>query len=349
MRRADGASRLADEPSSRLVERGLLLEARRQDRGAAVEVADALVRLVLWCGWTLLLLPLQIVAVGLDLELARRIPILYHRGNLRLFRVDLLVEGRINATRPTLFISNHSSYFDILILASLIQGSFVAKAEVEGWPLIGLLARLQSSVFIERRIAATRGARDRIERRLRAGHNLILFPEGTTSDGNRLLAFRTALFGFAEGALAGAGLAVQPVTLAYTHQNGIPIGHANRARVAWFGDMELVSHLWSFVRLGRLTVTVRFHPVVDAGRFASRKALAAHCHETIRRGLEDALRGRPAPAALDDGRARTHNRIGRNGALDEQGTMGPRLGFMTGGPAVSRAICNPPPRAAQPA
>ncbi|HEX6144076.1 MAG TPA: lysophospholipid acyltransferase family protein [Geminicoccaceae bacterium] len=313
-----------------------------------IEVADAVVRLVLWCGWTLVLLPVQIVAIGLDLELARRIPVLYHRGSLRLFRVDLLVEGRISAARPTLFIANHSSYVDILILASLIQGSFVAKSEVAGWPLIGLLARLQGSVFIDRRVAATRSARDEIERRLRVGHNLILFPEGTTSDGNRLLAFRTGLFGLADAGLAGAGLAVQPVTLAYTHQNGIPLGHADRARIAWFGDMELVGHFWSMLRLGRLTVAVRFHPAVEAGGFASRKALAAHCHHVIRRGLEGALRGRTVPAALDDDRTRTHNRTGRNGAPDEQGAMGPRLGFMTGGPAVPRALCNSPPRAARP-
>jgi 1-acyl-sn-glycerol-3-phosphate acyltransferase len=268
-------------------------------RGAApgaLTALEATVRTMLWFGWTVLLLPVQLVAVGLDLDLARRLPVLYHRGNLKLFRVDLVVEGASSRDHPTLFVANHCSYFDIPVLASLIPGSFVAKAEIRGWPLLGLLARLQRSVFIDRRIGATRGARDEIHRRLSVGHDLILFPEGTTGDGNRLLGFRSALFSVADPGLAGSGLAVQPVTLAYTHQNGMPIGHANRARFAWFGDMPLLSHFWGLIRAGRLTVRVRFHPVVDAARFASRKALAAHCFEVIAGGLESALRGRTAVA-----------------------------------------------------
>ena len=267
--------------------------ADRQRAPSLLPAVEAGVRIALWFGWTLLLLPVQIVAVGLDLELARRVPVLYHRGNLRLFRIDLVVAGRACRRRPTLFVANHSSYFDIPILASLIEGSFIAKAEIRGWPLLGLLARLQRSVFIDRRVAATREARDDIRARLDAGHDLILFPEGTTGDGNRLLGFRSALFGLADAGLAGAtDLAVQPVTVAYTQQNGMPIGHANRARFAWFGDMPLASHFWSIVRAGRLTVEVHFHAPVEAASFASRKALAGHCFEVIGHGLQTALRGR---------------------------------------------------------
>lgn len=261
---------------------------------AGLEAVEAAVRIALWFAWTMLLLPAQVVAVALDLGAARRIPVVYHRGNLRLFRIELEVEGDHEPHHPTLFVANHSSYFDIPILASLLEGSFVAKAEIRSWPLLGLLARLQHSVFIDRRVAATRDARDEIHRRLAAGHDLILFPEGTTSDGNRLLGFRSALFGIADARLSGGRLTVQPVTLAYTHQNGMPIGHANRARFAWFGDMPLAGHFWSIVRAGRLTVVVRFHSPVDAARFASRKALAAHCARVIGEGLETALRGRAA-------------------------------------------------------
>lgn len=269
-------------------------------RGPAASVAasvEAAIRIALWAGWTALLLPFQVVAVGLDLRLAARIPVLYHRGNLRLFKVAVMVEGERSLRRPTLYVANHSSYFDIPILAGLVPGSFVAKAEIRGWPVLGLLARLQRSVFVDRRLAGTRGARDEIERRLVAGDDLILFPEGTTGDGNRLLAFRTSLFGIADGSLAGGRLAVQPVTIAYTHRNGMPLGHVSRALIAWFGDTPLASHFWSIIRGGRLTVAVVLHPVVDATDFASRKALAAHCHGVIGRGLEAALRGHPESAA----------------------------------------------------
>jgi 1-acyl-sn-glycerol-3-phosphate acyltransferase len=259
--------------------------------------AEAAMRLGLWVAWTLILLPVQIAAVGLDLELARRIPVLYNRGNLRLFKVGVLVEGLRSGRHPTLFVANHSSYFDIPVLASLIRGSFVAKAEISGWPLLGLLARLQRSVFIDRRLAGTRGARDEIQRRLGAGDDLILFPEGTTSDGNRLLTFRTSLFGIADASLTRGRLVVQPVTIAYTHQNGMPIGHVNRSRIAWFGDMPLAGHFWSIIRSGRLTVRVVFHPIVNAADFPSRKALAAHCHEAVGQGLETALRGHTGAAA----------------------------------------------------
>jgi lyso-ornithine lipid O-acyltransferase len=250
-----------------------------------------------WLGWTLLLLPPQMVAFGLDLPVSLRIPQLYHRGVCRIFGLAVETRGEISAARPILFAVNHCSYFDIPALGSLLQASFVAKDEIRSWPLLGLLARMQGSVFISRRVADTRSARDEMARRLHGGTSLILFPEGTTNDGHRLLPFRSALFSLADRELSASRLQVQPVTIAYTRLNGIPIGYANRARIAWFGDMGLGRHFLQAIRGGRITVVVHFHAPVAADRFKSRRALAGHCFEQISRGLEEALRGGPRRAA----------------------------------------------------
>jgi 1-acyl-sn-glycerol-3-phosphate acyltransferase len=281
-------------PSGRRRRRG----AQPEGEGAgAVDLVVATAAISAWLGWTLLLLPPQMVAFGLDLPLALRIPQLYHRGVCRIFGLAVETRGEISAVRPVLFAANHCTYFDIPVLGSLLQASFVAKDEIRGWPLLGLLARMQGSVFISRRVVDTRSARDEMARRLHGGTSLILFPEGTTDDGHRLLPFRSALFSLAARELSGSRLQVQPVTIAYTRLNGIPIGYANRARIAWFGEMGLARHFLHAIRGGRITVVVHFHPPVAAGRFKSRRALARHCFEQISKGLEDALRGGARSAA----------------------------------------------------
>jgi 1-acyl-sn-glycerol-3-phosphate acyltransferase len=266
--------------------------ARPEGEGTGpVSLLAAAGAVALWLGWTLLLVPPQMVALGLDLQVALRIPQIYHRGVCRIFGLKVERVGDISRARPSLFVANHCSYFDIPVLGSLLQASFVAKEEIRGWPLLGLLARLQSSIFISRRVTDTRVARDQITKRLQAGTSLILFPEGTTDDGNRLLPFRSALFSLADRELAGTRLSVQPVTIAYTRQNGIPIGYANRARFAWFGNMALARHFLQAIQGGQITVVVRFHAPTEAACFKSRRAVAQHCFEQIAYGLEEALRG----------------------------------------------------------
>jgi 1-acyl-sn-glycerol-3-phosphate acyltransferase len=263
---------------------------------SVVGAAAALGALLAWLVWTLALLPVQIGAVALDLRLARRLPMLYHRGVCRLFGLDVRTSGAISPVRPTLFVANHSSYLDIPIFGGLLEVSFIAKAEVRSWPLLGLLARLQNSVFVDRRLGGMRDARAEIARRLALGDNLMLFPEGTTSDGNRVLDFYTALFGLPAN-LPGGRLLVQPVTLAYTRQNGMPIGHVGRSRFAWVGETSLARHFWRAIQGGRITVEVRFHEPVEGARFASRKALSQYCFAQIACGLERALRGGKEAAA----------------------------------------------------
>jgi 1-acyl-sn-glycerol-3-phosphate acyltransferase len=243
---------------------------------------------------TIILIPIQAVCVALGSRLAERIPMIYHRAVCWLFGLEIVLRGTPAGDRPTLFVANHSSYIDIEVFSSLIPVCFIAKAEVASWPFFGTLARLQRTVFVDRRPRSTADQRDEIARRLTAGDNLMLFPEGTSDDGNRILPFYSALFSVAERRLAeGRPLTVQPVSVAYAELNGFPIGRSLRPLVAWYGDMELAPHLWHFAGLGRVKVVVEFHPPVSIDQFGSRKALADHCRREIARGVAAAIAGRP--------------------------------------------------------
>ncbi len=251
-------------------------------------------RLSLYLLWTLLLIPLQALAVARGWLLCRTLPRFYHRVCTRLMGLDVVVRGEQVSGGPVLFVSNHSSYLDISVLGSLIPGSFVAKTEVGTWPFFGLLARLQRTVFVERKArTSVDKQRDDIGGRLDAGDSLILFPEGTSSDGNRTLPFKTALFAVAARRIDGHPLTVQPVSVAATRLDGIPMGIAFRPFYAWYGDMDLVPHLWQAFRLGGMTIEVEFHPPVTIDGFSSRKALADHCQRVVADGVARAISGRP--------------------------------------------------------
>jgi len=251
----------------------------------------ASLRLLLYLGWTAMLLPVQIAAVSIPGRFKERFPRFYHRSLWRPIGLDVRVSGVPNLDRPTLFVVNHTSYLDITVLGGLIEGCFVAKREVAGWPLFGLLAKLQRTAFVERRRGATAVERDHISRRLADGDNLILFPEGTSNDGNRVLPFKSALFAALD---AAQGLPIQPVSISYTRLDGMPLGRALRPFVAWYGDMDLAPHLFRFLGLGRMTVDVTFHPTMRAADFPSRKDLARRCQQVVAGGVAGALTGRAA-------------------------------------------------------
>jgi len=244
---------------------------------------------------TLLLMPIQALFVVLGTRMAERFPIVYHKICCRLMGIDIATVGAMSRHRPTLFVSNHTSYIDITVLGALIPGSFVAKAEVAKWPLYGWLAKLQRTVFVDRKRNTAHTQRDQLQQRLAVGDNLILFPEGTSNDGNRVLPFRSALLSVAEAASADAPLVIQPVSVAYVALNGIPMGHGLRPLVAWYGDMTLGPHLWQFSRLGKVTAVVEFHAPVDLKDAGSRKDLARYCLTAVSDGVERALTGRALP------------------------------------------------------
>lgn len=255
-------------------------------------------RLATYLALTLPLMPVQALLLALNSPLARRLPHVYHRLSCRILGFDVHVVGEISTARPTLIVANHVSYLDIEIISAALPVCFVAKSDVARWPLFGRLAKLQQTVFVDRRrTRAVASERDELARRLEDGHAVVLFPEGTSSDGHRLLPFKSAFFSVAERRIGDRPLVVQPLTVVYTRLDGMPLGRPLRPFIAWYGDMDLGPHLWFVLGLGRVRAELHFHPPVTIEEFGSRKALAAHCEAVIAAGLEAANAGRALRAA----------------------------------------------------
>lgn len=263
----------------------------------------AVVRLTLYFGLTAPLMPVQAVAVALKLPLHKTLPLWYHRQCCRILGFRVERRGRQSRAHPTLYVANHVSYFDIMVLASLIRGSFVAKSEVARWPLFGWLAKLQRTVFVVRRSQRAASHRDEMAARLEQGDDLILFPEGTSSDGNRVLPFKSALFAVAERRLRGEPLVVQPVSITYTRLDGVPMGRYLRPFFAWYGDMEMASHLWRAAGLGRATAVVEFHRPATIEELGTRKAVCDYCQRQIAAGVASAVSGRRQQPPEDEATA----------------------------------------------
>lgn len=222
---------------------------------------------------------------------ARAYPGFHHRLACRLLGLEVRVRGEISRDRPALYVSNHVSYTDIVVLGALLDAPFVAKADVAEWPFFGWLAKLARTVFVDRRRASTDVQRDLIAARLKSGEALIMFAEATTSDGNRTLPFKAALFSSLDHA-GDDSITVQPVSLAYTCLDGMPLGRTWRPYMAWYGDMTLGGHLWQVFCLGTWRVEVMFHPPIHRNEFKSRKDLAQHCHNIVADGVSNLLSGR---------------------------------------------------------
>ncbi len=250
---------------------------------------------------TLALLPIQAVAVWLDLPLRRRIPLRYHRMVCAILGIRVREVGRRMREHPLLIVANHCSWLDISVISAVAPVVFVAKHEIARWPLFGMLAKLQRTVFVDRaRRHKTREVNAAIAQRLTAGDTVVLFGEGTASDGNRVLAFRSALIGSARDALAEGGqdrrVWIQPLSIAYTRMRGLPLGRHARPRVAWYGDVTMVAHLVGVARHGEIDVTVIWgEPVAFDGR-SDRKEIARALEIEIRHRTAQALRGRAGEA-----------------------------------------------------
>ena len=211
------------------------------------------------------------------------------RGTLRLIGLRLVRHGTPMDRRGAQ-VANHASWLDTFALNAAGRLYFVSKDDVAHWPVIGWLARATGTVFIRR--ASRDAGRQKLlfEARLRAGHRLLFFPEGTSTDGQRVLAFKSTLFAafFAHG-LAEL-LHVQPVSVVYT----APPGQDPRL-LAWWGDMAFPSHFLAVLARGRGgRIDLVFHPPRAVADYPDRKALAAACEADVRAGHAAHLAGATA-------------------------------------------------------
>jgi lyso-ornithine lipid O-acyltransferase len=220
----------------------------------------------------------------------------YYRVLRALLRVHVRVVGEPVRDRPVLFVSNHISWVDIIVIGSLAPIAFVAKSEVGNWPLVGATARMQRTVFVDRaRRQQTGDTIGEIVERLAAGTSVVLFAEGTSSDGNRVLPFRSALVGAVKeaGSRAAHGILIQPMSICYTRLNGVPMGRQHRPTVAWYGDLDFMPHIKTLIERGAVDAVVSYGEPVAADGTSDRKAMSKSLEGAVRRITAMALRDRP--------------------------------------------------------
>lgn len=245
---------------------------------------------------TLALLPVQLVAIRSGHDLRRRLPRWWHRIMAPMIGLKVEVFGAPAADRPLMLASNHISWKDIVVLGSITDVVYVAKSEVRDWPVFGWLARLQRSVFVERERKRSTGDQiGQMAKRLKDGEIVVLFAEGTTSDGNRTLPFKTSLFGAATAAIPEVPekrVVVQPVAICYVGIQGMPMGRYHRPVAAWPGDVGLGPHLMRVLREGALEVEVRFGEPVVFDETTNRKQAAKLIEKRVADLLAEGLAGR---------------------------------------------------------
>jgi 1-acyl-sn-glycerol-3-phosphate acyltransferase len=244
---------------------------------------------------TLLLIPVQWLMVRFWPARAGVIPYYFHRLTAQQLGLKIRRFGTPVRRRPLLILANHMSWLDIVALSTVMPLSFVARADMAGWPIFGLFATLQRSIFVERtRKSATKSANHVLSERLLAGDPVVLFAEGTTSDGHRVLGFRSSLVGAAGELVAADGARIQPVAIAYTRRSGLPIARGERPAIAWYGDMDLLPHFGGILAGGPIEVTISFCEALDPAIARERKQATSAAEAIVRNRAAALLRGRVA-------------------------------------------------------
>jgi 1-acyl-sn-glycerol-3-phosphate acyltransferase len=247
----------------------------------------------------LLLAPVQFLVLRTGLINPTVIPRLWHAVVTRALGLRVTVHGEMASQRPLMLACNHISWSDIPVISSLGAVCFIAKSELAGWPIFGTLARLQRTVFVERERKRTSGKQaSELAARLVAGDAMVLFAEGSTSDGNRIMPFKSTLFGAAEMALregTAEKVFIQPVAITYTRLHGMPMGRQHRPLAAWIGDADLVPHLAAVLNEGAIDVDVHYGTPVEFNGRSDRKALARYMEDSVRKMVATGLRDARPP------------------------------------------------------
>lgn len=252
-----------------------------------MSILRAIIRLVLFFFLTALIVGSQTIILPLYRGPASYIlPRLWQSGTRRIFGIKAITEGAPDTSRQSLYVSNHLSYLDIPVIGTFIKASFVARGDLSGWPVFGYMSKMQQTIFISRKREDAEKGKEALEKTLSEGKSLIIFAEGTSSEGSSVLPFKSSLFTLALENPTGKPLQVQPITISLLEVDGQPAAtSAVRDLYAWHSDMTLGRHIWAFARLKGAKVLVKFHPPRDAAAYRDRKALCTDCYNDVAGGL----------------------------------------------------------------
>lgn len=245
-------------------------------------------KFVLFFLWCCVIVPAQLVVLLFHKGCGAYIlPYYWHKGVCLIFGLQVRVEGQPQRSGQVLFVGNHLSYLDIPVIGTVLKASFVAKKDVAQWPVFGFLSKLQQTAFIDRARGAAIKEADSLGSMVAQGKSLIIFPEGTSTDGRNVLPFKSSLFSLA---LADAvrEMRIQPFTVHIeTIAGQAPESQDIRDIYAWHRDMdtELPVHLWGFAKSKGAVIVLTFHAPIRAQDYEDRKALAKACHEHVSNGL----------------------------------------------------------------
>lgn len=253
----------------------------------------ATIKMVLFALCVLIVIPIQsIILFFTHGRVSYIVPRVWHALVSRIFRIKIKMTGVPAINGQVIYMSNHISYLDIPALGGILTASFVAKREVEGWALFGFLSKLQQTAFIQRDRGAAKTVQAMLDKMLDDGKNLILFPEGTSTDGKDVRPFKSSLFSLVLNSEVPE-LAVQPVTIKLLSANGQAVTldsvQALRDIYSWHVEMdesiELHHHLWAFAKSRGAEIEVIFHEPLWAKDFDDRKIMAKACHDQVKGGL----------------------------------------------------------------
>lgn len=245
-------------------------------------------------GASLVMAPVVWIGLRTGVSQSRGMIRAWHRLVCRALGFRLHVHGSQMSDRPLLIVANHVSWTDIVLIGSVTDVSFVARADMASWPIVGWLAKLQRTVFIEREQKRKSGQQaDEIAARLAKGDAIVLFAEGTTGDGNGVMPFKSTLFGSASMMLArgeAEEVYIQPLAIAYTRLHGVPMGRLHRPLAAWIGDQDMVSHVRALLRRPAIDVELHFGEPVRLRQGSQRKEAARQVEAHVRERVTSALR-----------------------------------------------------------
>ena len=247
----------------------------------------------------IVIIPLQALINALKLPFWGVLPRFFHRVGCVFLGMRVTVIGQPATGRPTLLVSNHISWTDIIAVGSVAEVTFVAKREVGEWFFVGMMARLQKTIFVDRtrRSDAGRTAQE-MGAHMAGGNAVLLFAEGQSDIGTHVLPFRSALVGAAQHAMMDAGaedVMIQPLTIAYTRLQGLPVGRTERSLIAWIKSKSVKQNIKEILSGGVKEVTLAFGTPMPLAQGADRKAVTKAAELEVRRMLVALNRGQKLP------------------------------------------------------